>query len=79
MFTKKSKIQKFTNVILYGLAGVVFGILFGLVFGVLITWITTLIGSPEFGAPSIGIGAFLGMGAGAIICGIWGAIIGYKD
>lgn len=63
----------FIKMLLGAVAGVLLGIGFGLIFGLLISWIAFNIGPKA----DVGIytgGSFLGMGAGAIIGSILGAV-----
>lgn len=72
------KIHLFSRVFLVALFGVVLGIVVGLVFGALISFISTLFASGSYDSPPLGFGVFMGMGAGAIIGGIMGAIAGMR-
>jgi hypothetical protein len=75
----RKKFHTFGGIFLFAVLGIIGGIVLGLIFGLAIAWITLQIGG-EFPDPNIlNLGAFFGMGLGAVIGGIWGAIIGYKD
>jgi ABC-type lipoprotein release transport system permease subunit len=76
--------EKFSPLIrmfLGALLGVILGIIFGLAFGVLIVWITHFAGmtmaNPSDQIP-YALGSFLGMGAGAMIGSILGAVYSNK-
>lgn len=78
------KLSPLTRMFLGALLGIILGIIFGLAFGTLIVWIThfmgmTIGGEPaEFNQVPYALGSFLGMGAGAMIGAILGAVYSNK-
>ena len=67
------------RVFFYALVGIVGGIIIGFVFGVVIINITFLVATTSYGTPPLELGAFPGMGAGAVIGGVFGGVVGYRD
>lgn len=79
MFGFKDAGSKFKNTVLYAALGIVVGIVLGFVFGLIISFLSGLVSSGVEGAPPREIATFLGMGFGAVISGIFGGVVGYKD
>lgn len=78
--TNKS-IKLLGKVILFAILGIIAGIILGGGFGAFISWVVSSIfgGAGRNDVPPMALGTFLGMGAGAIVSGIFGGVIGYKD
>lgn len=79
---KKSKLM--VNVVRKGLIGTIVGIAAGLVFGLIIWGAVslieqTIVSTSYQSTPPVTFIAFLGMGAGAVIGSIFGAITGLKE
>ena len=70
------KASPFVRMSFGAIRGAFFGVIFGLIFGLLIGFISQQFGSPKIDGPGsdFGISSFFGMGAGAIIGSIMGAI-----
>jgi hypothetical protein len=75
--SRKKKLSSFIDVFLFGILGIIPGILGGLLFGVLIAYVAGLFPSSEGELP-LALGAFFGMGVGAVVGGIFGGVIGFK-
>ncbi len=73
------KLKLFGKILFYGIFGIVTGIIIGGIFGLLIAYIAGLFNTLPREEVPLQLGVFLGMGAGAMIGGIFCGIIGYKD
>jgi hypothetical protein len=78
MFKKCNKCQLFFHIILFALVGILVGIVLGLIFGALIVTILDFITTGDANV-NLEMGGFFGMGCGAVIGGVFGAIVALKD
>ncbi|MFA6089990.1 MAG: hypothetical protein WC755_09105 [Candidatus Woesearchaeota archaeon] len=72
---KNAKLNFFAELVTFVVIGIFCGIILGFAFGNLIVFIVNhSIHSPDFSPLPVEIGAFLGMGAGAILGAIFGGL-----
>ncbi len=76
----KKTMNRLLNIFGYAIIGILAGIVIGLIFGLFIAKTASLFSTEAMNEPvPLQIGAFFGMGAGAIISGIFSAVVAYKD
>ncbi|MFH1284206.1 MAG: hypothetical protein ABIH78_01310 [Candidatus Peregrinibacteria bacterium] len=75
----KKSCRKFGRSLFYGVSVSVIGIVVGFLLGFLISFLSGIVSVNEYEVIPRALATFLGMGAGAIIGGIYGLVLGYKE